>query len=195
MEDNQNQVLENNTEEKKEEVVQKEVDYNKLEEIINKGIQTKESAILKSYFQQMGMSEEEVKTAVDEYKSNKAKNEEAKKNDNDNLAKELQELKNSLKAEKLNSSINNVAYSLGLDAKSLKAVNKLADFSDIYTDGKVDEDKIRESINNVLNEYPGLKSTKDTTKIVEVGSPEEKKANLSAEDDLRRAFGLKPKNI
>lgn len=172
----------------------KNVDYDKLEEIINKGIQQKESSILKSYFQQMGLSEDEVKTAVNEYKESRVKQEEEIKNNSDALMKEVEELKNALKTEKLNSSINNVGYKLGLDSKSLKAVQKLANLEDVYTDSKIDEAKIEKSLTDVLDEFPGLK-TKTSTKIVEVGSPESKVEKGSELDELRKAFGLKPKKV
>lgn len=172
----------------------KNVDYDKLEEIINKGIQQKESSILKSYFQQMGLSEDEVKTAVNEYKESRVKQEEEIKNNSDALIKEVEELKNALKTEKLNSSINNVGYKLGLDSKSLKAVQKLANLEDVYTDSKIDEAKIEKSLTDVLDEFPGLK-TKTSTKIVEVGSPESKVEKGSELDELRKAFGLKPKKV
>ncbi len=196
MEENVNVTNEVVEETKNEEVKEsnKNVDYDKLEEIINKGIQQKESSILKSYFQQMGLSEDEVKTAVNEYKESRVKQEEEIKNNSDALMKEVEELKNALKTEKLNSSINNVGYKLGLDSKSLKAVQKLANLEDVYTDSKIDEAKIEKSLTDVLDEFPGLK-TKTSTKIVEVGSPESKVEKGSELDELRKAFGLKPKKV
>ena len=50
-----------------------EIDYGKIEAMINKGSQQKENAILKSYFEQQGMTEDEVKSAVAEYRANKQK--------------------------------------------------------------------------------------------------------------------------
>ena len=41
-----------------------EIDYGKIEAMINKGTQQKENAILKSFFEQQGMTEEEIKTAI-----------------------------------------------------------------------------------------------------------------------------------
>lgn len=48
------------------------IDYNKIESMIAKGTQQKESAILKSYFEQQGLSAEEIQTAVQSYKASKA---------------------------------------------------------------------------------------------------------------------------
>ena len=55
-----------------------EIDYGKIEAMINKGNQQKENAILKSYFEQQGMTEEEVKGAVAEYRANKQQAQEQK---------------------------------------------------------------------------------------------------------------------
>lgn len=191
IENNQNQ-------ENKEEVKStSNVDYAKLEDIINKGIQQKESSILKSYFQQMGMEEEELKKAVESYKENKAKKEEEKRNNNEELNKELDSLKKELHKEKLNNLVNLNAYSLGLDSKSIKAISKLADFENVEENGVINEDKIKASINKVLEDYPGLKtiSTSENSKIVEVGAPDGDNNQGSSEDLLRKAFGLSPKKI
>ena len=47
------------------------IDYDKIQSMIDKGVQQKENAILKSYFEQQGMSEDEIKTAIGDYKSKK----------------------------------------------------------------------------------------------------------------------------
>ena len=47
------------------------IDYDKIQSMIDKGVQQKENAILKSYFEQQGMSEDEVKAAIGDWKSKK----------------------------------------------------------------------------------------------------------------------------
>ena len=56
-----------------------EIDYGKIEAMINKGTQQKENAILKSFFEQQGMTEDEVKTAITTYKAEQGKKVEAEK--------------------------------------------------------------------------------------------------------------------
>lgn len=197
--------MNNNTETRTEEVERqeetiketadkKEIDYAKLEEIMNKGAEQKKNAIMNSFFQQMGLSEEEIKEAVDTYKTNKAAAEQERLSNTENLSKELESLRTSLAREQLNNAINLSGYELGLDAKTIKAVQKLGDFSQIQSYGKIDTEKVKGAINSVLDEYPNLKTTaKSKDKIVEVGSPESKEDLLSGEDELRKAFGLKPK--
>ena len=56
---------ENNTQaQATQQVTAPEIDYGKIESMINKGTQQKENAILKSFFEQQGMTEDEVKTAI-----------------------------------------------------------------------------------------------------------------------------------
>ena len=54
-------------------VTSPEIDYGKIEAMINKGTQQKENAILKSFFEQQGMTEDEVKTAISSYKAEQGK--------------------------------------------------------------------------------------------------------------------------
>ena len=51
-----------------------QIDYGKIAEIVANGTAQKESAILKSYFTQQGMSAEEMTAAIAAYKEQKAKN-------------------------------------------------------------------------------------------------------------------------
>lgn len=171
----------------------KDIDYNKLEEIITKGTEQKKNAIMNSFFQQMGLSEEEIKEAVNTYKTNKEAAEQERLNNTENLSKELESLRTSLAREQLNNAINLSGYELGLDAKTIKAIQKLGDFSQINSYGKIDTEKVKGAINAVLEEYPNLKTTAQSKDKIEVGSPENNKEDISGEDELRKAFGLKAK--
>lgn len=183
--ENNTQVVENK------ETNNNQIDYTKLEEIVNKGMQTKESAILKSYFQQQGLSEEEVKSAINDFKTNKEKRANEEKLNNDELNNQVNSLKKELQTEKLNNLITLAGYELGLDSKTLKAVQKLADFDGVIENNEINQDKIKESINNVLEEYPQLKVSKTANKIVEVGAPEGNDTEDTSNDKLRKMFGLK----
>ena len=179
-----NQVVENKE-------TNNQIDYSKLEEIVSKGIQTKESAILKSYFQQQGLSEDEVKSAINDFKTNKEKKANEEKLNNDELNNQLNAVKKELEAERMNNLITLAGYELGLDSKTLKAVQRLADFEGVIENGNINQDKIKECINNVLEEYPQLKISKSTNKIVEVGAPEGNDIEDTSNDKLRKIFGLK----
>ena len=71
--------------------------FEQAEEIANARAQRAEQAALKSYFQQQGMTEDEVKAALADYKTNKEKqkpNLSAIEQERDNALKELEQVKN-----------------------------------------------------------------------------------------------------
>ncbi len=47
------------------------IDYDKIQKIVDNATAKKENAVLKSYFQQQGLSEEEAKQAISDFKANK----------------------------------------------------------------------------------------------------------------------------
>lgn len=69
------------------------IDYSKIQSMIDKGTQQKEKAILKSYFEQQGLTGDEMETAIAQFKESKAS--EAKKQQDDiaNMQKENETLK------------------------------------------------------------------------------------------------------
>lgn len=169
------------------------IDYDKLDNIINKGKDAKENSILKSFFQQNGIeNEDELKKAIATYKENSRKQEEEQKNKYLDIENQNKELLKQLKQEKYNNSLKDVVNEFGLDSKSAKAVEKLAELNidELFENDNINTDKIKESINKVLEEYPQFKKSTNNNKIVEVGSPD---SNLidDSNEKLRKAFGLK----
>ena len=165
-----------------------EIDYNKLADIITKGTQSKEDAILKSYFQQVGMTKEEVGEAVKAYKEKQASKINEEKQNIENLRNELNSLKSTLKNERLNNTVNSISKELGLDEKALKAVKKLCDF-DTLTKDEVDSAKIKETFVNTLREYPGLIGKVADEKI---GTPKSQD-DVMINEKLDELFGITKK--
>lgn len=165
-----------------------EIDYNKLADIITKGTQSKEDAILKSYFQQVGMTKEEVGEAVKAYKEKQASKINEEKQNIENLRNELNSLKSTLKNERLNNTVNSISKELGLDEKALKAVKKLCDF-DALTKDEVDSAKIKETFVNTLREYPGLIGKVADEKI---GTPKSQD-DVMINEKLDELFGITKK--
>lgn len=165
-----------------------EIDYNKLADIITKGTQSKEDAILKSYFQQVGMTKEEVGEAVKAYKEKQASKINEEKQNIENLRNELNSLKSTLKNERLNNTVNSISKELGLDEKTLKAVKKLCDF-DTLTKDEVDSAKIKETFVNTLREYPGLIGKVADEKI---GTPKSQD-DVMINEKLDELFGITKK--
>ena len=165
-----------------------EIDYNKLADIISKGKEAKEDAILKSFYQQLGMSKEEVGEAVKDYKAKQASKANEEKQNIENLRNELNSLKSTLKNERLNNTVNSISKELGLDEKALKAVKKLCDF-DTLTKDEVDGSKIKETFVNTLREYPGLIGKVADDKI---GTPKSQD-DVMINEKLDELFGITKK--
>lgn len=174
-----------------------DIDYTKLEEIINKGLQVKENGILKSYFSQQGLTEDEVKEAVETYKTNKANKEKEKIGNSPELA-ELKQQIETLKSEKAKQELDNAiqltAMGMGLNEKGINALLKIQDFSNVIDGDKVSKEKIQENIDNFLNDYEMFKPKSQGGGFkVSVGPDKETLKQETEEDAMRAAIGLKPK--
>lgn len=69
------------------------IDYGKIEDMIQKGTQQRESTILEGYFKQLGMSGEELQTAVQDFKTKRATQAKEKETSYQNAQQEITRLK------------------------------------------------------------------------------------------------------
>ena len=69
------------------------IDYGKIEDMIQKGTQQRESTILEGYFKQLGMSGEELQTAVQDFKTKRATQAKEKETGYQNAQQEIARLK------------------------------------------------------------------------------------------------------
>ena len=170
------------------------IDYDKIESMISKGQQQKESAILNSYFKQLGMSQEEVQAAAQKFKQDKAQAAVAKDQESEQLKTQLEEAKQQLQAGAVERAALKISGSLGVDAKTLPYLNKLADFSDVFDDkGEIKEDAVKAAMEKVLQDVPGLKpSGQEQTGgfVIGANSNTNEQPNV-LQDQLAKAFGNK----
>ena len=84
-----------------------------------------------------------------------------------------------------------VAMTLGIEAKTLPYVLKMADFSKAKgTDGKISEDNVKSALEQVLKDVPALKPATDSNGGFQIGGPGGGNTNQANEEALKRAFGL-----
>ena len=102
--------------------------------MIDKGVQQKENAILKSYFEQQGMSEDEIKTAIGDYKSKKQTQAQEQAGELTKLQNANTELQSRLTNELLSKQAFNDCLDLGVDKNTIPYVIKSADFKDAIDD-------------------------------------------------------------
>ena len=144
------------------------IDYEKIQHMLDGTLAAKEDTALKSYFKQQGLSQEEAEQAMAAFKEQKAKNQ-------PNVT-ELQEQTNAaLKAAQkaqMEQAATIVAVELGIDIKTVPYVLKLADLSAaVGTDGKINNEAIKEAINKVLEAVPQFKPQPSAqTGYVQIGA-------------------------
>ncbi len=148
------------------------VDYDKIQGMIDSRNQRNEDAILKSYFQKQGLSEEEMNTAIQSFKTKREQDSKQQKVDNENLQNQLKDkdaviLKQNIEHEALLQSLE-----LGVDKKTIPYLIKLADFSGVIDEkNNVNGEKVKEALNKVLTDVPSLRKTNEKgTEGVQVGA-------------------------
>ena len=164
-----------------------------LDGIVNSRTARAEQSALRSFFQQQGMSENEVTQAINSYKAQRAKN----TPDVAGMQTELAQTKSQNQQLMVQNSATIQAVELGIDAKSIPYVIKMADFKEVMnTDGTVDAEKVKAAINKVLEDVPALKpadsGANNNQGFTQIGAPNSN--NQQNQDDLLRGiFGIKKK--
>lgn len=134
-------------------------DYDKLASLINGKQSVAEDTVLKSYFKEQGLSADEMKQAIGAFKEQKAKN-------TPDIAK-MQAAIDTANSAKTTAEINQSAVfeaiKQGVDVASIPYVLKMADFSAVITDGKINTEKLTEAVKKVLDDVPALKKTADNS--------------------------------
>jgi hypothetical protein len=169
-----------------------EIDYGKIEAMINKGNQQKENAILKSYFEQQGMTEEEVKGAVAEYRANKQRQAQEQKNAYADMKKENESLKAQILQNSINAKATDIGLDMGVDKNAVTYLIKMADLSKAVNEkNEISEEAIKNALEEVLKNVPALKASVNSNTGFKVGAD-----NVQQENDktnmLRKVAGLPP---
>lgn len=168
------------------------VDYGKLEEIINKGINQKENSILKSYFSQQGLSEDEMKEAIANFKNSRKSEEEKNNKSFEDLTNNYSNLQKQFNQERLNNALNLSLMKKGLSEEQIPFISKMVEVEGILNDkSEINQDKLNENIEKVFKAFPNLLQKEDKS-FVQVGvSNNGSQYEESTDALLRKAFGLK----
>lgn len=165
-------------------------DYDKLASLITGKQSVTEDTVLKSYFKEQGLSADEMKQAIGAFKEQKAKN-------TPDIAKIQSEVESANNA-KLTAEVNQLAtleaVKQGVDVASIPYVLKMADFSAVTADGKINAEKLTEAVKKVLDDVPALKAkaNENAGGVQKIGGDGNGNKNLT-EDALRGIFGIKSK--
>ena len=169
-----------------------QIDYGKIEAMINKGTQQKENAILKSFFEQQGMTEDEVKSAITTYKAEQGKKAEEQKNAYATMQAENEQLKAQILQSNINSKATDIGLDMGVDKNAVAYLIKMADLSKAVNEkNEISEEAIKNAFEEVLKNVPALKASVNSNTGFKVGAD-----NIQQDNDktnmLRKVAGLPP---
>lgn len=170
-----------------------EIDYNKIQQMLDGTLKAKEETALKAYFKQQGLSQEEAEQAMASFRAEKAKN----VPDVGVIQSQLASAKEEAKKARIEASATTVAATLGVNSKTIPYLIKMADFSTaIDGDGKINTEAVTTAINKVLEDIPELKpKTGDSQGFVQVGASGNEGAGNGnpTQEQLNAIFGIRPK--
>lgn len=147
------------------------IDYNKIQEMIDGRNAKTEDSVLKSYFQKQGLSQEEIESAINTFKTQKANQANAQNKELTDTQASLQ--KTQLENQRLR--IEKKAYDfvdeLNVDIKTMPYLLKMADLNNCADkDGNVLEDTLKTALQKVIDDVPGLKKQVQGTIGITVGA-------------------------
>lgn len=166
------------------------IDYGKIQQMLDGTLAAKEDTALKAYFKQQGLSQQEVEQAIAAFKQQKAAN----TPDVGSMQNQLTQAQETAKQAQIQNAAILVAVSMGIDAKTIPYILKMADLSQaVGQDGKVNEENLKAALNKVLEDVPALKpQASGTTGFIQVGAASSgtgQQANQA--DQLSSIFGNK----
>lgn len=162
-------------------------DYDKLANIIAGKQSVAEDSVLKGYFKQQGLSQEEATQAIQTFKAEKAKNQP----DVDAIQTQLAQAQALAEKAEIERLATIEAVGLGIDVKTLPYVLKMADLSSVKgQDGKVNQEAVKNALNKVLEDVPQLKPVAGSNQGFQIGGAAGNQSNQTDEAALKAAFGL-----
>lgn len=168
-----------------------QIDYSKIQQMLEGTLKAKEETALKAYFKQQNMTEEQMNQAIAAFKQQQAAN-------TPDMAAIQTNLENAQKAA-LQANIEKeamfLAGELGVDLKTMPYILKLADLASVADDkGNINKETLKNSLNKVLEELPQLKpaSAGGANGFRQIGAGSAGANNAAGQEDLiAAAFGNK----
>jgi hypothetical protein len=169
------------------------IDYDKIASILEGKQKETEDRVLGGYFKQQGLTGDEMKSAIEMFKKDKA----SKEPNIDALTKQITdgeaavaEANNRALMAETKVEAMTMASELGVDQKTIPYLLKMADLSAVVKEGQIDLDTLKESLNEVLKDLPQLKlSAEDKPNGYRIGADTSGQKG-SSNEELARIFGV-----
>lgn len=165
-----------------------QIDYAKIQQMLDGTLAAKEDTALKAYFKQQGLSQEEAEQAMTAFKQQKA----ASQPDITAIQQQAAQAQALAQQAMIEKEGTLAAIGLGIDTKTIPYVLKMADLSQVVgQEGKINEETLKAALNKVLEDVPGLKSQPgQATGFMQVGASGGAGQQGTTDDALKKAFGL-----
>lgn len=134
------------------------IDYDRIQKMLDGTLAAKENTALTKYFEQQGLSKEEIDKAIATFKEQKAAN----KPDVNAMQQQVTLAQQQAQAAQIERDAYLLSGEIGVDLNTMPYLLKMADLSAVVTEGKVDKDKLKEALNKVLEAVPQLKTQAQT---------------------------------
>ena len=164
-------------------------DYEKLAGLIAGKTSVTEDTVLKSYFKQQGLSQEEMVQAIQAFKAQKAANQP----DVGALQTQAAQAQAAAQKAQLENAAIMAAVGLGVDAKTIPYLIKMTDFGQaVGQDGKINEETVSNDLKTTLEDVPGLKPAQNGQGgFVQMGASGTGNQTQTDDAALKAAFGIK----
>lgn len=172
-----------------------QIDYDKLSSILDGKIAVTEEKVLGGYFKEQGLSKEEMADAIKDFKEKRA----SQVPDVNALNQQISDLDDMVAEAQSEALYSQAQYEavimateLGVESKTIPYLMKMADLSDVVTDGQIDQDKLKESLNAVLEDIPQLKSVAEEKSTgFKIGADTSNQTTTN--EELAKIFGVAKK--
>ncbi|MFR4122272.1 MAG: hypothetical protein ACLT0W_08685 [Clostridium sp.] len=164
------------------------IDYEKLAQIVQGKQSVAEDSALRGYLKQQGLSKEQMDQAITTFKQQQAAN----TPDVNALQAQAAQAQADAQQAQIQAAATMAAVGLGIDAKTIPYVLKMADLSQVMgEDGKINDETLKTVLNKVLEDVPALKpAPAGQIGFVQVGASGGSGQQQTTDDALKKAFGL-----
>ena len=172
------------------------IDYNKIEEMLNKRNSSQENSFLRGYLKEQGLTGEELNQAVATFKQQKEQASLQAKQEQENMKLENARLKAEILNNQIDAKLTTLASGENVSSDKLPFLAKLIDRNGLVDDkGQIVEEKLKEAMNNVLKAFPDFKGTGNaaSTGFQQIGGATNQPNGNPIDDQLDSIFGIKKK--
>lgn len=165
-----------------------EFDYEKLASLVAGKQSVTEESVLKGYFKQQGLTKEQMEQAIASFKQQQAAN----NPDVGALQTQLTQAQELARETEIKNAAIMEAVSLGLDAKTIPYILKIADFTGaVGQDGKINKETLKNAVSKVLEDVPQFKPVTGQQNGFQIGGGGNQQPQNNQSDLLAGIFGNK----